>query len=72
MRPKANEVLVGLKTHAVGQQRSLRSNELAKKLGLPNKIVSNALNWLVLDAKDSRVKREKALTSYWYKYWWNG
>lgn len=69
MRPKCKEVLDGLKLHAAGRQRAVRSNELAGKLGLPNKIVSNALNWLAVEGKHAQVRRERAANGYWYKYW---
>lgn len=69
MRPKTDEVLAGLKLHAVGEQRALRSSELAGKLGLPNRIVSNALNWLAVEGKHPQVRRARALKTFFYKYW---
>jgi hypothetical protein len=71
MRPKTDEVLAGLKQHATGQRNAMRSNTLARKVGLPPRIVSNALNWLVVDSKHPDVRREQELRAHWYKYWWN-
>lgn len=70
MRPKTEEVLAGLKVHAVSEQRALRASELAGKLGLPKKIVSNALNWLVVEGKHPQVRRGRAERTFWYRYWW--
>ncbi len=72
MRPKTDEVLAGLKLHAVGEQRALRASELATKLGLPNRIVSNALNWLVVDGKHPQVRRARPLRAFFFKYWIQG
>lgn len=69
MRPRTDEVLAGLKLYAVGEQRALRSSELAGKLGLPRKIVSNALNWLAVEGKHPQVRRARALKTPFYKYW---
>jgi hypothetical protein len=69
MRPKTDEVLAGLKQHALSQQHALRSNELAARLGLPNKVVSNALNWLALEGKHPDVRRERGPRVFWYRYW---
>ena len=68
MRQKGPEVLAALKQHARGESLSIRSNELAQKAGLPSKIVSNALNSLVVSEK--HVRREKQVGTYWYRYWW--
>ena len=70
MRPKTNEVLAGLQIHAVGQSRALRSSELAGKLGLTPRIVSNALNWLAVEGKHPQVRRERTVRTFWYLYWW--
>ena len=72
MRPNTHEVLAGLKQYAVGQRSAIRSNALARKLGLPARNVSNALNWLVVDNKYPGVRRERVSKAYWYLYWWEG
>jgi hypothetical protein len=69
MRPKCNEVLAGLKLHAVGQGNAIRPNDLATRLSLPPKTVSNALNWLAVEGKHPQVRRERAYKTYWYRYW---
>jgi len=70
MRDKADEVLGGLRQHASGRASALRAGDLAKKMGLPGRIVSNALFSLVVDAKHPNVRRQKDLHASWYKYWW--
>ena len=67
-----NEVVAGLKLHAVGKTNALRSSVLAKKIGLPRRVVSNALNWLVMNEQHPEVKREKEPRVTWYRYWWTG
>ena len=69
MRPKCNEVLAGLALHAVGRGHALRPSQLAGKLDLPNKIVSNALIWLAVEGKHPQVRRERLSEKFWYEYW---
>lgn len=70
MRPKTPEVLAGLQQYARGESCAIRSNDLARKIELPTKVVSNALNWLVVDERNPNVRREKQAGTYWYRYWW--
>jgi hypothetical protein len=71
IRPQTKKILEGLKTHAGRQDGALRSMELAGRIGLPNKIVSNALNWLVLEKKHPNVRRAReGQARHWYRYWW--
>ena len=70
IRPQTKKILEGLKTHAGRQDGALRSMELAGRIGLPNKIVSNALNWLVVEGKHPQVRRGRAERTFWYRYWW--
>jgi hypothetical protein len=70
MREKAEEVLAGLKVHAVGRGNALRASGLAAKLGLPRKIVSNALNSLTESgSRNSEVRRERLSGGNWFEYW---
>jgi Mn-dependent DtxR family transcriptional regulator len=69
MRAKSDEVLAGLRQHAVGQGNAIRPNDLAARLNLPPKTVSNALNSLALEGKNPQVRRERAYKTYWYRYW---
>lgn len=71
MRPETEKVLAELKTHAAGRQCSLRAKELASMIGLHRKIVSNALNWLVVEGKHPHVRRAREGKGSWYRYWWN-
>jgi hypothetical protein len=71
MRPRTPEVIEALKQHANGRARAMRSNKLAAKAGIPLRIVSNALNWLVVDNKHPQVFREREARVTWYKYWWD-
>lgn len=68
MRQAGSEVLAGLQQYARGECHSIRSNELARKIGLPTKVVSNALNSLVFGEKS--VHRVKQVGAYWFRYWW--
>ena len=70
MRPKTPEVLVALRDHAAGPENSVRAGVLARKIGLPPRIVSNALNWLVTEGRNPNVRREREPRASWYKYWW--
>jgi hypothetical protein len=69
MRQKGEEVLEALKKHAVGRGRAVRANQLAPKIGLPNKVVSNALFSLAVEGKHPQVKREKLSGKAWFEYW---
>jgi hypothetical protein len=72
MRPKSNEVLAGLRLHAAGEERAVRAKDLAGKLGLPGKVVSNALNWLAVESKRPQVQRVRPSARGWFVYWWTG
>jgi len=72
MRPHTNDVLAGLREHAAGRQSAIRSGDLARKIRLSARIVSNALNWLAVENKHPGVRREKEIRAFWYKYWWDG
>jgi hypothetical protein len=72
MRPKTPEVLAGLQQYANGELSAVRSKDLAVRIGLPSKVVSNALNWLALESKNPDVRRGKAQGGHWYRYWWAG
>ena len=70
MREKAEEVLAGLKAHAAGKGNALRASQLAAKVGLPRKTVSNALNSLTeAGGKHPEVRRERLSGGSWYEYW---
>lgn len=70
MKAETEQVLAGLKTHAVGQSCAIRPKELANIIGLRNKIVSNALNWLVVDKIHPNVYRALEGNGARYRYWW--
>jgi hypothetical protein len=69
MRQKGEEVLAGLRKYALGRGHALRANQLAPKIGLPNKVVSNALFSLVVEGRHPQVRREKLSGKSWYEYW---
>jgi hypothetical protein len=71
VRPGSIEVLHGLQLHARGQERAVRAGDLADKLGMPSKVVSNALNWLTVEqGKHPKVRRAQSGKGHWYRYWW--
>ena len=51
MRQGTEELLAALKVFAAGEMNALRGSELAGKFNLPNKIVSNAPNRLIITGK---------------------
>jgi len=69
-RPNTAEVLSGLQLYAVGEESAIRAKDLAVRLGLANKVVSNALNWLVVEGKHPNVRRARQIDRQWCKYWW--
>jgi hypothetical protein len=69
MRFKYDDVLAGLKVHALGRGNALRSIQLANKLGLPKKVVSHALNWLAVEARPPKARRDRPTPGSQFEYW---
>jgi len=65
---RATEVLEGLQLHAPRADRALRPPELARRLGLGNRIVAVALAWLATEPASKVVRRQKKATETWDKF----
>lgn len=69
MKAKAAEVFAGLEAHALGEKNAIRAMDLAIKIGLPNKVVSNTLYWLAVEDNRRLVRRFKSMGCNFYRYW---
>lgn len=69
MRKNVQEVIDGLRLHAEGQGRAIFSSDLAIEIGLKMRIVSDTLNWLVVNYPEKGVRRKK-YNNCKYLYWY--